>query len=96
VRRYADHIGLRYTGMNDNLEETLRKNFKPLKSNHLEITPCTIADRHGQVLLWYLPNILRQERQVRLKIERFILINMEVNVGINVYRPQNVRTGTKV
>jgi hypothetical protein len=50
--------------MNDNLEEILRKNFKPLKVNHLEITPCTIADRHGQVLLWYLPNILRPERQV--------------------------------
>jgi len=53
--------------MNNNLEEMLRRNFKPLKADHLEITPCTIADRHGQVLLWYLPNILRPERLVRLQ-----------------------------
>lgn len=62
MRRYADHIGLKYTG-NDVREETLQKSFKPLKTNHLEITPCTITDRHGQLLLWYLPNILRPERR---------------------------------
>lgn len=53
--------------MNENFEGMLRKNFKPLKENHLELTPCTITDRHGQVLLWYLPNILRPERLVRLQ-----------------------------
>ena len=67
MRRYTDHIGLKYSGMNDNHEEMLQKTFKPLKVDHLEITPCTITDRHGQVLLWYLPNVLRPERQVRLQ-----------------------------
>lgn len=66
VRRYADHIGLKYSGMNNELEESLRRIFKPLKDSHLQISPCTIADRHGQVLLWYLPNVLRPERQVSM------------------------------
>jgi hypothetical protein len=64
VRRYADHIGLKYTGINDQYEETLQRMFKPLKVDHLEIAPCIITDRHGHILLWYLPNILRPERQV--------------------------------
>jgi hypothetical protein len=72
VERYADHIGLKYSGMNDQLEETLRNMFKPLQVNHLEITPCMITDRHGRILLWYLPNILRPERQVRLYIQFMI------------------------
>jgi hypothetical protein len=63
---------MKYSGINDNLDEMLKKIFKPLKDNHLQITPCTIADRHGQILLWYLPNILRPERQVRLTIHEII------------------------
>lgn len=66
VRRYADRIGLRYTGISDQYEETLQRMFKPLKVNHFEIAPCIITDRHGHILLWYLPNILRPERQVAL------------------------------
>ena len=66
MRRYADHIGLKYSGLNDELEESLRRTFKPLEDNRLQISPCTITDRHGQVLLWYLPNILRPERQVSM------------------------------
>jgi hypothetical protein len=64
VRRYADHIGLKFTGINDQYEEMLQRTFKPLKVNHLEIAPCIITDRHGHILFWYLPNILRPERQV--------------------------------
>ncbi|KAF8808475.1 hypothetical protein BYT27DRAFT_7222927 [Phlegmacium glaucopus] len=37
----------------------------PLKTTHnLQITPCTITNCHGRMLLWYLPNILRPECQV--------------------------------
>jgi hypothetical protein len=56
---------MRYTGFDSDREEKLQKNFKPLKNDYyLEIRPCTITDRHGKMLLWYLPNILRPERQV--------------------------------
>ena len=74
MRRYADHIGLKYTG-NDVHEEMLQKRFKPLTTGRLEITPCTITDRHGHLLLWYLPNILRPERQVWLS--HIIMINWQ-------------------
>lgn len=67
VRRYADHFGVKYPGTTSDREETMQKRFKPLKTNHLEITPCTITDRHGRLLVWYLPNILRPERQVLSK-----------------------------
>jgi len=41
------------------------KSFKPIRTDHLEITPSTIADWHGKLLVWYLPNILSPERQVK-------------------------------
>jgi hypothetical protein len=66
VRRYADHIGLRHPGTSNEFEDVMQRQFKPLKtSHHLEITPCTITDRHGSLLVWYLPNILQPERQVQ-------------------------------
>ncbi|KAF8810593.1 hypothetical protein BYT27DRAFT_7091497 [Phlegmacium glaucopus] len=63
VRRYADHCGVKYLGMTSDREDIMRNGFKPLKSDYLEIRPCTITDCHGWMLLWYLPNILRPERQ---------------------------------
>ena len=88
---------MKYSGIKDDLEIMLKKTFKPLKDNyHLEITPCTIADRHGQILLWYLPNILRTERQVGFTIHEIIdNASADVNVEINVCRSQNVGTGIK-
>ncbi|KAF8801179.1 hypothetical protein BYT27DRAFT_7115442, partial [Phlegmacium glaucopus] len=51
-------------GITTDHEEVLQRSFKPLKTtHHLQITPCTITDRHSRMLLWYLPNILRPERQ---------------------------------
>jgi len=65
VQRYTDHIGIKYAGTTSDRDETMQRAFKPLEtSDHLQITPCTITDRHGQLLVWYLPNILRPERQV--------------------------------
>lgn len=66
VQRYADHIGLKNTGTGrEELEEALLRMFKPVENApSLEVMPCTITDRHGRYLLWYLPNILKPERQV--------------------------------
>jgi hypothetical protein len=41
------------------------KSFKPIYTEHLEVIPGTITDCHGKLLVWYLPNILSPERQVR-------------------------------
>jgi hypothetical protein len=66
ARRYADRIGLKHPGTANEFEDTMQRQFKPLNiSHHLEITPCTITDRHGSLLVWYLPNILLPERQVQ-------------------------------
>ena len=66
VQRYADRINPRNTGIGaDHREEALSHMFKPVdNAPALEIMPCTITDRHHRLLLWYLPNILRSERQV--------------------------------
>ena len=72
VRRYANHIGLKHSGISDDVAEKLQRLFKPLKADHLKITPCIITDRHGHILLWYLPNILRPERQVRTHIHMIV------------------------
>ncbi|KAF8816368.1 hypothetical protein BYT27DRAFT_7248436 [Phlegmacium glaucopus] len=64
VRQYADHVGVKFTGITTDHEEVLQRSFKPLKKNyHLQIAPCTITDRHGRMMLWYLPNILQLECQ---------------------------------
>ena len=39
--------------------------FRPVENApSLEVMPSTITDLHRRLLLWYLPNILRPERQV--------------------------------
>ena len=42
------------------------KSFKLIETDHLAVNPGTIADCHGKLLVWYLPNILSPERQVCL------------------------------
>jgi hypothetical protein len=62
----------------------MQKSFKPLETSpHLEITPCTIADRHGKLLVWYLPNILRPERQVLWALT-FGTGRTDTKIGFNV------------
>jgi hypothetical protein len=95
VRRYADRITMKYPGIGEEFEETMQKSFKPLKTSyHLEVTPCTITDRHGWVLVWYLPNILRPERQVRLS--GFTIPDWHWRkIGFNVRWPQNGGKGVE-
>jgi hypothetical protein len=50
--------------MNAEQQAAMLRSFKPIATDHLEVNPCTITDRHGKLLVWYLPNILSPERQV--------------------------------
>jgi len=52
------------TGAADDFEHFLQSKFEPLVGKTLEIRPCTVADRHGQLLLWYLPGIFTPRRHV--------------------------------
>jgi hypothetical protein len=55
----------RCTGMNDTLEAELIKRFPPVeKQERDEYLPCTIGDKDGYVMMWYLPGILSEHRQV--------------------------------
>lgn len=64
AQRYADHIGLKRNGISDDHEAMMLRSFKPIKTDHLEIKPATITDRHEKLVVWYLPNILYPECRV--------------------------------
>ena len=51
--------------MNESEEEKLLKSYPPLFEENTKLAgkPMTIADRHGRILLWYLPSVLTVERQ---------------------------------
>ena len=51
-------------------EQALREQF-PLLNGVMASMPCIITDRHGAILVWYLPKILSDYRQVCL----FVLTN---------------------
>jgi len=107
VQRYADHIGLKNTGIGGEQEEGLLRMFKPIPDAPcLEVMPCTITDCHGRLLLWYLPNILRPDRQViiRFKASEKSLKKMQTSMfadlhdlksvlKVNYNQPTNWRAG---
>ena len=66
VERYADRISRRNVGILEDFDQDLQSRFEPLRArNTLEIQPLTVADRHGKMLLWYLPGIFTMLRQIR-------------------------------
>jgi hypothetical protein len=91
VQRYADHIGLRNTGIGrEDWEEALLRIFRPVENAPcLEVMPCTITDRHRRLLLWYLPHILRPERQVGAPVPNAVR-NSERGAEIYVRRSSTV------
>jgi hypothetical protein len=57
----ADHLSERFPPMNPKVKLT---------------NPATIVDAHGCILVWYLPDILLQDRQVCVPLNSFQLSNM--------------------
>lgn len=64
VERYTENVTLRNTGAIDDFDNLLQSKFEPLERGTVEIEPLTVADRGGQIILWYLPGILTTMRQV--------------------------------
>lgn len=66
AEEYISELPCRPRGFHSDVEERLANLFPPLFQPPLpEMTkPCIIVDSCGVILLWYLPGILSQERQV--------------------------------
>ncbi|KAF8148836.1 hypothetical protein B0H34DRAFT_805257 [Crassisporium funariophilum] len=90
AQRYADLIGPKNNGISGDQEATMFKSFKPIRTDHLEITPSTIADRHGKLLVWYLPNILSPERQESMFSD---LKHLERMIKVDAGKSANWRSG---
>lgn len=64
IERYAEHITLKNTGITNDFDKFLQSKFEPLPDKTVTLRPRTVADRHGQLLLWYLPGIFTAKRRV--------------------------------
>lgn len=58
-------MSCRQTGQNDKIETKMMKKFPPIFSSTTDISePCLVVDAVGNILCWYLPNILTSTRTV--------------------------------
>jgi hypothetical protein len=56
-------MGTRCTGVQDHIEEELRRLFPPAATETIA-EPCLVVDSEGMILLWFLPGLVKSERQV--------------------------------
>jgi len=72
ARRYSDKVGMRNAGQNANSESLLQTSFPPIhEPAKYEIKPMVIINKFGSILLWYLPGILSNNRQVRAHLRDY-------------------------
>lgn len=67
AEEYSESLSPKQTGRNAKVESKLQEEYPPLfpLGDAREISdPCTIIDKDGRVLCWYLPGLLTFERQV--------------------------------
>jgi hypothetical protein len=64
--RYADWIGPKMTGRNDQAEADVLRQFGPLSTSEpiMVEKPATLVNMHGVILGWYLPNVISVHQQV--------------------------------
>jgi hypothetical protein len=65
---YAEALsnsGKRCTGMQENIEERLRQLFPPAATETIA-EPCVVTDAEGNILVWFLPGLLGNKKQVNL------------------------------
>jgi hypothetical protein len=66
AERYTSRLNAKQDGMNKDVEAKTMKQYPPLFEEHRFLTePKIITDMHGNVLVWYLPGIFTNSRQVR-------------------------------
>jgi hypothetical protein len=70
IVRYCEKLTQKQTGSNDQVEEALKKAYPSWLAKGQDIPvldlPATMLDMHRNILLWYLPLALREERQVHI------------------------------
>ena len=63
--RYCDTIGVSQTGQNHKAEDQILKRYPPIYLSVVHKTaPFVVTDMHKNALVWYLPDILSETRQV--------------------------------
>jgi hypothetical protein len=69
VKDYLKRIGKKPTGMNDEFEDKLKKEFPPGTEIGTAAIwePCIIVDSKANILLWHLPDIVSQNAEVRFQ-----------------------------
>ena len=68
VEPYSEHIRNSWVNHNDQVAkelEHLSKFYTPQNGGELK-EPMVVVDFHGQILLWYLPEVLSTARLVRV------------------------------
>ncbi|KAJ3506421.1 hypothetical protein NLJ89_g6879 [Agrocybe chaxingu] len=82
VHDYAQELKTKANGMNDAVEEALKKKFPPMnKHMTLSSSPLLITDKDGFVLVWYLPEALSPTRKKKMW-------NMLVKLGPAIQAPK--------
>ena len=62
---YVEELTERATGQNERVEAKLRKKYPPIFSpNTYQMKPCTVKDKVGNLMLWYIPGCLTVPRSV--------------------------------
>jgi hypothetical protein len=69
AQRYDASLPKKPTGQNESDEQRLNIRY-PVDDNYKDLLisePTTVVDRHGKIVLWYLPGALSNARQVWLR-----------------------------
>jgi len=62
---YVGDLTVRQTGQNAKVEGKLLKKYPPIFGcTRYEMQPCTVKDKEGNIMLWYLPGALTKQRSV--------------------------------
>ncbi|KAF8964946.1 hypothetical protein BDZ97DRAFT_1619087, partial [Flammula alnicola] len=91
VNRYRETLSSHNTGMNEEWETNLKRRYPPIYApTSFECEPAVVLDRHGNILTWYLPGILKPERQVGSASEKSWRSNLELYCDL----PEGMKMGT--
>jgi hypothetical protein len=71
-------MGKRCTGMQEHIEKKLCQQFPPAESESI-VDPYLVTDSEGNILLWFLPGLLGNNRQVNF----ISLFNFSMTIEFN-------------
>ena len=62
-------LSARNSGQDEAQEKKLTERFQPPDIGGLKVNPLVITDKDGEILLWYLPDIISKKRAVSVCIQ---------------------------